>query len=194
MTGDVLIFLLAGAISGGFIKGLAGTGTALFTLGFWLQVIPPLDAVAMVLIISIISGIQGMVMVWKTINWRRLMRFLLPALLAMPLGLYLIDLIEAGPLKIIVAVLLITYGGFFSFRKDLSLISKPTYILDGIIGFFAGVLGMLGGLSGAFPKRCYGIALFQRRLHTNSFNHTCAPRSNRFGWVRHRHHCFQAIK
>lgn len=151
MTGDVLIFLLAGAIAGGFINGLAGTGTALFTLGFWLQVIPPLDAVAMVLIISIISGIQGMVMVWKTINWRRLMRFLLPALLAMPLGLYLLDLIEAGPLKIIVAVLLITYGGFFSFRKDLSLISKPTYILDGIIGFFAGVLGVLGGLSGALP-------------------------------------------
>lgn len=148
---EVLGFLLAGAIAGGFVNGLAGTGTALFTLGFWLQTIPPLEAVAMVLVISIASGIQGMVLVWKTIRWRRLLRFLLPALLAMPIGLYLLDMIEARALKIIVAVLLITYGGFFSFRKNLPLISKPTNILDAIIGFCAGILGALGGLSGALP-------------------------------------------
>jgi len=151
MTSEVLVFLLAGALAGGFVNGLAGTGTALLTLGFWLQAIPPLEAVAMVLVISIISGIQGMMLVWKTIKWRRVLRFLLPALIAMPIGLYLLDIIEARPLKIIVAVLLITYGGFFSFRKNLPLISKPTYIFDAIVGFFAGILGALGGLSGAIP-------------------------------------------
>ena len=151
MTNDVLMFLLAGAIAGGFVNGLAGTGTALLTLGFWLQAIPPLEAVAMVLVISIISGIQGMVLVWKTIQWRRVLRFLLPALIAMPIGLYLLDVINARALKLIVAVLLITYGGFFTFRKNLPLISKPTYILDALVGFSGGILGALGGLSGAIP-------------------------------------------
>ena len=151
MTIEVLVFLLAGAVAGGFVNGLAGTGTALFTLGFWLQAIPPLEAVAMVLVISIVSGIQGMVLVWKTIRWARLLRFTLPALLAMPIGLYLLDHIEAGTLKIVVAALLIIYGGFFTFRKNLPLISKQTFVLDAIIGFFAGILGALGGLSGALP-------------------------------------------
>jgi len=151
MTSDVLIFLLAGAVAGGFVNGLAGTGTALFTLGFWLQAIPPLEAVAMVLVISILSGIQGMVLVWKTIQWRRVLRFLLPALIAMPIGFYLLDKIDARALKLIVAGLLITYGAFFSFRKNLPLISKPTYILDAIVGFSGGILGALGGLSGAIP-------------------------------------------
>lgn len=151
MTNDVLVFLLAGALAGGFVNGLAGTGTALFTLGFWLQAIPPLEAVAMVLIISIVSGVQGLILVWKTINWRRVLRFLLPALIALPIGFYLLDLIDARALKLIVATLLITYGGFFSFRRTLPLISKPTYILDALIGFSAGILGALGGLSGALP-------------------------------------------
>ena len=151
MTNDVLMFLLAGAIAGGFVNGLAGTGTALLTLGFWLQAIPPLEAVAMVLVISIISGIQGMVLVWKTIEWRRVLRFLLPAFIAMPIGLYLLDGIEVRTLKLIVAVLLVTYGGFFTFRKNLPLISKPTYILDALVGFSGGILGALGGLSGAIP-------------------------------------------
>ncbi|MEP1442880.1 MAG: sulfite exporter TauE/SafE family protein [Hyphomicrobiales bacterium] len=151
MTTEVLVFLLAGAVAGGFINGLAGTGTALFTLGFWLQAIPPFEAVAMVLVISVVSGIQGMVLVWKTIRWPRLIRFTLPALLAMPIGFYLLDHIEAVTLKIVVATLLIAYGGVFTFRTNLPLISKSTFILDAIIGFFAGILGALGGLSGALP-------------------------------------------
>ena len=151
MTSEVLVFLLAGALAGGFVNGLAGTGTALLTLGFWLQAIPPLEAVAMVLVISIVSGIQGMMLVWKTIQWRRVLRFLLPALIAMPIGLYLLDVIETSSLKLIVAVLLITYGGFFTFRKNLPLISKPTNIIDALVGFSGGILGALGGLSGAIP-------------------------------------------
>ena len=151
MTSEVSIFLLTGALLGGFVNGLAGTGTALLTLGFWLQAIPPLEAVAMVLIISIVSGIQGMMLVWKTIQWRRVLRFLLPALFAMPIGIYLLDVIETRSLKLVVAVLLITYGGFFTFRKNLPLISKPTYIIDTLIGFSGGILGALGGLSGAIP-------------------------------------------
>ena len=151
MTSEVLVYLLAGAIAGGFVNGLAGTATALFTLGLWLQAIPPLEAVAMVLVIAVVSGIQGMMLVWKTIQWRRVLRFLVPALIAMPIGLNLLDKIDARALELIVAILLITYGVFFSFRKNLPLISRPTYILDAIVGFSGGILGALGGLSGAIP-------------------------------------------
>lgn len=151
MSLEILFFLIAGAIAGGFVNGIAGTGTALFTLGFWLQAVPPLEAVAMVLVISIISGIQGLILVWRVIDWSRLLWFLAPAFTAMPIGFYLLNIINAPLLKIIVAVFLLLYGGFFTFRKNLPLISKPNRLLNAVVGFCAGILGQLGGLSGALP-------------------------------------------
>ena len=49
-----LILFTAGAIAGGFINGLAGFGTALFALGFWLQILPPEQAVFISATMSVI--------------------------------------------------------------------------------------------------------------------------------------------
>ncbi len=38
MTSSFILFLALGAAFGGFVNGLAGTGTALFSLGFYLMV------------------------------------------------------------------------------------------------------------------------------------------------------------
>ena len=58
MSTEFLVNLAFGAAAGGFINGLAGFGTALFALGFWLQIMPPAQAVSVVVIVSIISGLQ----------------------------------------------------------------------------------------------------------------------------------------
>ena len=46
-------FVVAGAIAGGFVSGLAGFGTALMALGIWLYVLPPSIAVPLVIVCSI---------------------------------------------------------------------------------------------------------------------------------------------
>ena len=48
MTFETILFLTLGAAAGGFVNGLAGTGTALFALGFYTVVLPPVQAVAVV--------------------------------------------------------------------------------------------------------------------------------------------------
>ena len=52
----MLIYLVLAGLAGGFINGLAGFGTALFALGFLLQILPPVQAVGLVLVLSVISG------------------------------------------------------------------------------------------------------------------------------------------
>ena len=84
MSAELIVFLLIGAAAGGFINGLAGFGTALFALGWWLQVMPPLQAVALVLVMSVCSGIQGVFLVRHAIQPRRLAQFLVPALFGIP--------------------------------------------------------------------------------------------------------------
>ncbi|MGA9409404.1 MAG: sulfite exporter TauE/SafE family protein, partial [Roseobacter sp.] len=83
MTGHSILFLVLGAVAGGFINGLAGTGTALFALGFYLVVLDPVRAVAIVAFMSVLAGLQGLWIVRAEIfgQPRRLLRFLLPGLL-----------------------------------------------------------------------------------------------------------------
>ncbi len=151
MTVEFVFLLALGAIAGGFVNGLAGFGTALFALGFWLQIMPPVQAVLVVLSMSVLTGIQGAVYVRKSIRWPRLGRFLVPALFGIPIGTALVAWIEPGPLKVLIAGFMILYGLFFAFRRELPTLDGPRPMIEGGIGFVGGVLGGLAGLSGALP-------------------------------------------
>jgi len=151
VTVQFIAFLMIGAAAGGFISGLAGFGTALFALGWWLQVMPPQQAVAVILVMSVVSSVQGLIHVRKSIEWPRLSWFLVPGLLGIPIGLQILERINADHLKLVVALFMLAYGGFFSLRKDLPSLTKKTPIIDMTIGFAGGVLGAIAGLSGALP-------------------------------------------
>ena len=146
-----MFFLILGAFAGGFVNGLAGFGTSLFALGWWLQVMPPLQAVAVVLAMSVASSVQGVVYVRKSIRLSRISLFLLPALAGIPIGLSILEHINADQLKLVIAGFLIIYGGFFAFRRDLPSWTRPTPVVDATVGFVSGILGAIAGLSGALP-------------------------------------------
>lgn len=153
MSADFLILLALGAAAGGFINGLAGFGTALFALGFWLQIMPPVEAVSIVVVLAVVAGLQGVWLVRRSVfdNPRRLARFLVPALFGVPLGVAALAVLEPTALKLVIAGFLILYGGFFAFRTDLPSFDRPTPLIDGVIGFLGGGLGGAASLSGALP-------------------------------------------
>lgn len=148
---EFLFFILLGAFAGGFVNGFAGFGTSLFALGWWLQVMPPLEAVATSLIMSLASGFQGMLLVRNHIDWLLLSRFLFPALAGIPFGLWMLDHVNGRFLTLMVAVFLILYGGFFSVRRKLPNFERDIPLLDIGVGFAGGFLGAVAGLSGALP-------------------------------------------
>ena len=59
MSVDAIVVISIGAAFGGLVNGLAGFGTGLFALGWWLVVLPPKSAVALVVVLSLVSGVQG---------------------------------------------------------------------------------------------------------------------------------------
>lgn len=153
MTLEFTLYLLLGAAAGGFINGLAGFGTALFALGFWLQIMPPVQAVSIAVVMSVFSGVQGVWLVRHNImaQPRRLLRFLLPALIGVPCGVAALAVLNPTVLKLVIAALLILYGGFFTARRNLPKFTRPTPIVDSTVGFAGGVLGGAASLSGALP-------------------------------------------
>ncbi|MFP7675242.1 sulfite exporter TauE/SafE family protein [Marivita sp. S0852] len=153
MSWSAVLYILLGASAGGFVNGLAGSGTALFALGFLLIVLDPVSAVALVTLMSVLTGLQGL---WEvraavTQNLSRLLRFIVPGLLGVPVGITLLALINAETLKLVIAILLIVYGGFFSFRTNLPRFERRTPVLDSGVGLVGGVLGGMASLSGALP-------------------------------------------
>ncbi|MEM9575979.1 MAG: sulfite exporter TauE/SafE family protein [Pseudomonadota bacterium] len=159
MTLEFYVYLALGAIAGGFINGLSGTGTALFALGFYLVVLDPVRAVAVVAFMSVLAGLQGLWLVRAEIlaQPRRLLRFLIPGLVGVPIGLSLLDVIDAGTLRVAIAALLILYGGYFGFRAALPAFSRPTPWLDAGVGLTGGVLGGAASVSGAIPAMWLSI-------------------------------------
>ncbi len=154
MNTETIVFLVLGAMAGGFINGLSGTGTALFALGFYLAVLEPITAVAIVTLMAVLAGLQGLWIVRADIfkHPKRLLRFIVPGLAGVPIGLWLLDFIETSTLRLLIAALLIIYGGYFGFRAALPAFSRKTPILDSLIGFVGGVLGGAAGVSGALPS------------------------------------------
>ena len=151
MTGEAMAFIATGAAFAGFVNGLAGFGTSLFALGWWLQVMAPVDAVALSLVISVLIGVQGVWIVRHAIEAKALGRFLLPAFIGIPIGLTLLDRLSPEPLKLLIALFLIGYGAYFTWQRQLPALMKPTPLIDSAIGFLGGLLGALAGLSGALP-------------------------------------------
>jgi uncharacterized membrane protein YfcA len=150
---EFFLYLAAGALAGGFINGLAGFGTGLFALGFWLQILPPEQAVPIVCISAVVPGLHGVWAVRKEIvdQPRRLSRFLVPGLLGVPLGVAALSIVNPDHLKVAIGLMLVFYGGYFSFKHSLPKIERSKPIVDISVGLLGGVLGGLASLSGPAP-------------------------------------------
>jgi uncharacterized membrane protein YfcA len=108
---------------------------------------------------SVLVGLQGLWIVRREIKAQpqRVLRFVIPGLLGVPVGLVLLDLVDARLLRIAVATLLIVYGFFFGFRASLPAFSRRMPYVDRAVGFVGGVLGGAAAVSGALPQMWLSI-------------------------------------
>lgn len=151
---ELLLYLCAGAALGGFINGMAGFGTGLMSLGIWLQVMSVEQAVPVVAAMSVVSGVQSLWMTRKGVKTglHRMPRFLVPALIGLPVGAWLLNWIDASQLKLAVAFFMLFYTAFFLLRSRLSAaFQKERPFCDALAGFTGGVMGGAASLSGVVP-------------------------------------------
>ena len=150
LSPNQLGWLIAGVMVGGFVNGLAGFGTALFALAFFLNALSPIESVALILVLAVFGGAQGIWLIRHEIliQKSRLIRFLIPAPFGIPIGIYILTVVNSYFISILVAAFLIFYGGYFSLQRNLPVFNKQHYSIDIMISFFSGVLGGAFSLSG----------------------------------------------
>ena len=143
-----LLFL--GAFAGGFVAGLAGFGTALMALGIWLYVLPPSDAVPLILICSVVAQSWTLPSLWRSFDFTLIWPFVIGGLIGVPLGTLLVAQADPNAFKLTVGVFLLLFPLALYFSKPMAFRfgGRPA---DAAIGLAGGVLGALAGLSGPLP-------------------------------------------
>ena len=113
--------LLAGALAGGFVSGLAGFGTALMALGIWLYILPPAIAVPLVLICSVSSQISTLPSMWKLLDFKLAWPFVAGGLVGMPIGALLVARADPQNFKLSVGVMLLVFPtALYFIRKPMA--------------------------------------------------------------------------
>lgn len=143
--------IVLGAATGGFVNGLTGFGTALTAAPIWLHVLSPASTGALGAAAGVIGQLQTLHQIWHAIEWRRVGHFIVAGLAGIPLGTWLLPMIEPRAFKLGVGLVLIAYCSFQLFAARL-LASRKTplggRLADALVGFTGGVMGGMAGLSG----------------------------------------------
>jgi len=146
-----MALLILGAVLGGLVNGLSGSGYAIVALGVWLFFLPPALAGPLVILSIIGSNLQAMPRIWPHINLRHSASFIAGGLLGVPMGVALLGVISVMAFKITVAMaimLFLTAMLVLGPRVRLPATAERFNIAIGLIG---GVAGGLAGIAGVAP-------------------------------------------
>ena len=124
----------AGALAAGFVSGLAGFGTGLVALGFWLHAIDPVLAAPLVAICSVVGQVQSLVSLRQSVRRARLWPFLVGGLLGVPVGVLLLDRLDITTFRAAVGVFLIIFCSAMLLARRIPTVAWGGRAADGARG------------------------------------------------------------
>ncbi len=143
--------LALGAAAAGFVTGLAGFGTALVALAFWLHVVDARLAGPLVAVCAVASQVTSAGVIWRGMRWPRLWPMLAGGIAGLPLGIALLESVDTATLKGVVGMVLVGYALYNLLRGHLRVPRWGGRGADAAVGVTGGVLGGAAGLAGVLP-------------------------------------------
>ncbi len=139
----VVVFIAATLASIGGFAFSAICGAFLF------QFLEPVETVRLMLVCSIALQCLSVTALRNAIDWRLLSRFLLGGVISLPLGIYLLTVLDAALYLQIIGAFLVGYGLFMFFRPALTLRFQRDWA-DVLAGAAGGITGGFAAFPGAF--------------------------------------------
>ncbi|WP_026379029.1 sulfite exporter TauE/SafE family protein [Afifella pfennigii] len=146
-----IMVVAAGALAGGFVTGLAGFGTGLVALGFWLHVMEPAPAATLVAICSVAAQAQTMPAIWHAVDRHRIWPMVAAGLVGVPVGTMLLLRLDIEHFRLGVGLFLIAFSAFMLFGGVRASLSWGGRLADSAVGFAGGIMGGVAGLSAPLP-------------------------------------------
>ncbi|RTL50897.1 MAG: sulfite exporter TauE/SafE family protein [Bradyrhizobiaceae bacterium] len=150
MTSSLFIIVAAGAVVAGFVQGLSGFAFGLVAMSLWAWFIEPRLAAAMVVLGSFAGQLLAVFSVRRGFNLRLLLPFLIGGLAGVPVGTLLLPYLDIDLFKLLLGLLLVLWCPAMLMSSQLPRVHAGP-AADGAVGFLGGILGGIGGYTGAIP-------------------------------------------
>ena len=147
----MLLAVALGAAAGGFVQGLTGFAFGLVAMPIWVWAVPPTLAGPMVVFGSLLGQVLSLGTIRQGFDARRLTPFIVGGVLGVPVGVMLLGRINPLGFKTAVGLLLVLWCPAMLLARDLPHIPHGGRLADAVAGWFGGLMGGLGGLTGPAP-------------------------------------------
>jgi len=142
----VFLVLAAASFSGGLLLGFTGFGAGLLMAPIFSLLMPPTDVLVLVLGISSIVSLPILPDAIRQVDWRLVMRLLIPSLFGMPIGLSMLQWVDPPAMRktvslmVVILALLMLAGWHYRGRRG------P--VQDALAGLVSGVMTAIAGIGG----------------------------------------------
>ena len=149
---DSLIVVVAlGAVAAGFVQGLSGFGFGLVAMSFWAWRVDPQLAAVLAVFGSLAGQLLAVFTVRRAVRAQHLLPFVAGGVVGVPIGVWLLPMLDANLFKAVLGTLLVTWGPLMLVAGQLPRIRHGGRVADAAIGAVGGVMGGIGGFTGTLP-------------------------------------------
>jgi len=146
------LILSAGVFAGAFVSGMAGFAFSAVAGAMLLHVLPPTEAVPLMMICSIAVQSVSLVVLRKHLAWRGSLTLIVGGALGIPPALFLLRHADVTAFRVGFGVFLALYSAYMIFRPlAAGLRNTERRAHEAAIGFAGGLLGGLTAMPGALP-------------------------------------------
>ena len=133
------------------MQGLSGFAFALVALSIWAWAVEPQVAAPLAVFGSLVGQLLALPMLWRGVSLKRLAPFILGGVIGVPLGVFLLGVINPAGFKLGLGIFLLVYcPAMLLAPARLALVWGGAWA-DGLAGWIGGVCGGIGGLAGGIP-------------------------------------------
>ena len=142
----------AGIFAGAVVSGLVGFAFSAVAGAILLHVLPPTEAVQLMMACSIVTQAVSLVALRGTVKWRGSPMLIASGALGIVPALYLLQHVDARIFRIGFGAFLVAYAAYMLLRPAVNCAEDaPGRLRDAVIGFGGGLIGGLTAMPGALP-------------------------------------------
>lgn len=145
------LFVALGIFAGAVVSGFTGFAFSAVAGAVLLHVLPPREAVPLMMVCSVLVQSMSLVSLRRHIDWRGSLQLILGGLAGLPPALYILLHADPAAFRIGFGIFLAAYAAYMLLRPAVRVLRNAGAYPDVLVGLAGGLVGGLTAMPGAVP-------------------------------------------